>query len=207
MPWEVRDNCVYKQGEREPVPGGCHASHAEAVAHLQALYASEDAGRTKMALAPTLLDLIGKQITRERYAVAVYTALGNWADAQAFPGLTGWADAASAEEATHAQKFIDYLRDRGPVRLEAVDAPPVDFGTYADALAAALALEKEVSAAITAIYQRAVAERDGATADLAQWFLAEQVQSEKELEVLLRRVGRGAPIDLLDAELFEEAEA
>ena len=161
----------------------------------------------KMALAPALLDLIRAQITRERYAVAVYSALASWADAQAFPGLTGWADAASAEEAAHAQKFIAYLRDRATVTLEAVDAPPADFGSYADALAAALALEKEVSARITEIYQRALAERDGATAGLAEWFLTEQVQSEKELEVLLMRVGRGAPIDLLDAELFEEAAA
>lgn len=205
MPWELVGNCVHKKGEAEPVPGGCHATRAEAEAHLRALYASEDAGCEKMALAPTLLDLLGRQITRERYAAAVYSALGNWADAQAFPGLTGWADAASGEEATHAQKFITYLRDRGPVRLEAVDAPPADFGSYGDALAAALALEKEVTASITAIYRQAVAEQDGATAALAQGFLVEQVQSEKELEVLLMRVGRGAPLDLLDAELFEAA--
>lgn len=45
MPWSVkkRDDmfCVIKEGESSPIKGGCHDSRAEAVDHLQALYASE----------------------------------------------------------------------------------------------------------------------------------------------------------------------
>lgn len=45
MPWNLsqRDGkwCVVKQGESDPVPGGCHASRTDAIKHQRALYASE----------------------------------------------------------------------------------------------------------------------------------------------------------------------
>jgi hypothetical protein len=47
MPWSVRKRgrrwCVIKVGESSPVPGGCHATRAEAVRHQRALYAGESA--------------------------------------------------------------------------------------------------------------------------------------------------------------------
>lgn len=45
MPWVIRkrgnQHCVVKEGETTPVPGGCHATRAEAVRHQRALYAGE----------------------------------------------------------------------------------------------------------------------------------------------------------------------
>jgi len=45
VPWSINKRgeqwCVVKQGEDQPVPGGCHASRADAVKHQRALYASE----------------------------------------------------------------------------------------------------------------------------------------------------------------------
>jgi ferritin len=158
-----------------------------------------------MKLSPALLDLLTAEITRERYADAAYTAIGSWADAQSFLGLAGWADKAATEERGHAQKFIDYVRDRSQgVTLQPVAAPPAEFGDYGGALRAALTLEQTVSAAIGEIYRAAQAEGDGASMELLQWFLTEQVQAEKELEIYVMRVERGAPVDLLDAVLFED---
>jgi ferritin len=156
-----------------------------------------------MLLVSQVLDLLIAQITRERYAQAVYTALGNWADGQGFPALTAWAYQAAAEEAEHAKKFIDYVNDRATATLQAVPEPPADFGDYLAALQAALALEQEVSRALGVIYGAAVQANDGATVGLLQWFLAEQVRAEKELSIFIQRVGRGAPLDLLDNAIFE----
>lgn len=45
MPWSVKRNsgkfCVTKKGDTSPVPGGCHKTRKEALAHQRALYASE----------------------------------------------------------------------------------------------------------------------------------------------------------------------
>lgn len=51
MPWEIDDrNCIHKRGEAEPIPGGCHASRADAEAHLRALYASENKERASLSV-------------------------------------------------------------------------------------------------------------------------------------------------------------
>jgi 2'-5' RNA ligase len=45
MPWHIEKrgsrHCVVKNGESTPVPGGCHATRAEAIRHQRALYAGE----------------------------------------------------------------------------------------------------------------------------------------------------------------------
>lgn len=156
-----------------------------------------------MDISPKLAALITAQITRERFASATYLSLASWADKQGFEGLSGWADKSSAEETGHAKRFVDYLRDRGTVMLEAVDAPQADFTNYQQALQATLMLEKTVSRAIGDLYMAAMEAGDGATAKLASEFLTEQVESEKEIETYLLRIGRGSPVDLLDMELFE----
>ncbi len=158
-----------------------------------------------MDLAPNVYGLLNAEITRERFASAAYTAIEAWANDNAFPGLEGWAKAAAAEEAGHARTLIDYVNSRAVVRVEAVDAPP-DVSDYADALRTALRLEQLVTAAFTQIADAAADASDYATLELAQHFLDEQRQAEHEIEILIKRVERGAPIDLLDAELFEEGE-
>ncbi len=56
MPWNLSQMdgqwCVVKQGESSPVPGGCHATRAEAIKHQRALYANE----SRMASVYTDLD-------------------------------------------------------------------------------------------------------------------------------------------------------
>lgn len=45
MPWQLQQRdgkvCVVKEGESDPVPGGCHATRADAIKHQRALYAAE----------------------------------------------------------------------------------------------------------------------------------------------------------------------
>ena len=158
-----------------------------------------------MELLENISSLLNKQITRERYAEASYLAIATWADAQGFGGLQAWAEAAAAEERTHAIKQIGYLNDRAAVVLEPLPAPQASFAGYAEALGTALALERVVSAALTAITRTARDAGDEATALFIGGFLAEQVAAEKELQTYVQKVLRGAPIDLLDAELFEGA--
>jgi len=41
MPYEVHGNCVHKQGEAKPIPGGCHDNPKEAYAQIAAIERSE----------------------------------------------------------------------------------------------------------------------------------------------------------------------
>ena len=50
MPWNIRregsQHCVHKESG-ELVPGGCHKTRAEAIAHMRALYVHVDESKDK----------------------------------------------------------------------------------------------------------------------------------------------------------------
>lgn len=157
-----------------------------------------------MKLSPDVRAAICNQINLEFYAAYCYSALASWADSQAFPGLTGWADKASSEEREHAQMFTDYLRDRGTVAYAPIDVPPETFADYAEALKSALAVEEKVTANLHLVAAVARQAGDVATAHMAEgWIKSEQVGAIKEIQDYLIIIDRGAPIDLLDREMFE----
>jgi len=157
-----------------------------------------------MILNPKVETALNEQVNVEWFAAYFYAALANWADFNAYPGLKAWADTASQEERTHAQAFTDYLNDRGRVTLTPIAAPPQDWATYQAALEAALEAEQAVTKHLTLVADVAGAANDGATVLLAnEWIKQEQIPSEKEIADYLKIIARGAPIDLLDAQLYE----
>src|SRR3989304_4121598 len=68
MPWQIAkrgDNwCVVKEGESEPIKGGCHASRSEALKHQRALYAKESR-RASMEAAGKMKELVGSPLSVE----------------------------------------------------------------------------------------------------------------------------------------------
>jgi ferritin len=157
-----------------------------------------------MNLNPKVETVLNEQINVEWFAAYFYAGLANWADFNAYPGLKAWAGRASAEERGHAQAFADYLNDRGRVTLTPIAAPPQDWATYQAALEAALSAEQAVTKHLALVADVAGAANDGATVLLAnEWIKTEQIGAEKEIGDYLKIIARGAPIDLLDAELYE----
>lgn len=161
----------------------------------------------KMTTLPTVADLLTAQIGRERYASAFYTALATWADAAGYDGLKAWADREAVSEMGHANTLIAYGRDRDITGLAAIPAPPTTFGGYTTALAQALDLERQVSAALQSLTTTARGVGDEPTALVASDLLRGQVESEKELKTLIQRAARAdtTTLDLLDHELMEAA--
>ena len=83
-----------------------------------------------------------KQITMEYGAAYSYLAKAAWLDEHDWPGMAAWMRAQSAEEITHALKFLEFVLDRGAgvelgaiaaergahvvfVQAEAGDEPPI----------------------------------------------------------------------------------
>ncbi len=150
-----------------------------------------------------MFDLLLRHINAEQYAAHVYAHIASWADSQGFLGLRDWADHAAVEEQQHAKVFIDYARTRGTVVMRPIASPPA-IVAYAEALRIALEVEQAVARSLQEL--ASFSDDDDATETLAgDYLLKEQWPAIHFLEQALRKVQRGAPIDLLDAELFEEA--
>ncbi len=144
-------------------------------------------------LSPKLQDAINAQIKHEFYSSHLYLSMSAYFECNTLPGLAKWMRVQAAEEESHALKFFNYVNDRGGrVLMSAIDQPPTEFESPLDVFQKALEHERKVTALINDLYALALQENDYATQGMLQWFIAEQVEEEKnaaEIVEQLKRIG------------------
>jgi ferritin len=160
----------------------------------------------------TVRDLINDQIAHEFYAAYLYLAMAAQFEAQNYEGFAQWMRMQSKEEDEHAMKLFDYLVERGAsIELGAIDKPPVEFGSPAEAFRKALEHEQKVTGLINRIYEAAVNAKDYPTQIMLQWFIAEQVEEEDSTGTAVERLEMAgenrAAIMFLDAEFGRRSTA
>jgi hypothetical protein len=147
MPWKLFGNCVHKEnaegGKGDLVPGGCHKTHAEAVAHMRALYASEakditdatlnllkeiasDSEENKPERASAVLDewktrvmlIPDEEIIEEKAVEQVEEIIPDEADEKAKRSDVSAADRARAEEEYGDVEYADETNKKYPLSTE-----------------------------------------------------------------------------------------
>lgn len=138
-------------------------------------------------------EALNAHVTAELFSANLYLAMSAWCQAKSFKGFGRWLRVQSGEELAHTQKMLDYLVERGgEANLGAVAAPGVSFGTPLQVFEKVLEHERQVSKGIEALHAAAVAEKDTAAQVFLQWFVAEQVEEEANVQEIvdkLRMVG------------------
>ncbi|MDX1576910.1 MAG: ferritin [Gemmatimonadota bacterium] len=125
-------------------------------------------------------DAINEQIKHEFYAAYQYLGMMAFFESRSLSGFGHWMRLQAAEEASHAMKLVDFLLDRGgSVELGAIGKPEIDFASPLEVMKAALAHEQRVTRSINELYALAVKHADYPAQVLMQWFVAEQVEEEK----------------------------
>ena len=110
----------------------------------------------------------------------------------------------AVEEATHANKIIDFLIDQDvEFELPKRGGAKTSFKSAQDAVKATLASEQRVSAQFQAMAKAAVEETDHTAYQFLQWFIEEQVEEERTAQALVDLVASG--INLYQAEPLLEA--
>jgi len=136
-----------------------------------------------------LQNAINEQIAAEFYSAYLYLSMSAYLEQKDLPGMAHWMRMQYEEEVIHALKFFDYLNDRGArVVLQAIDAPPAEFGSVVDVFTEVLAHEQKVTSLIHNLYALALEEGDYPTQSLLQWYIDEQVEEEKSASEVLARV-------------------
>jgi ferritin len=142
-----------------------------------------------MKLSAKLEKALNDQITLEFSSAYAYLGMAAYFEHTAFTGFGKWMELQGKEELEHARKFFRYLLDRGgKVGLQAIPQPLGEYQSPLDAFRASLAHEQKVSAAICAIYELALAEKDYATLSFLKWFLDEQVEEEKNVSEIVAKL-------------------
>ena len=141
-------------------------------------------------LKPSLENALNAQINAEMYSAYMYLSMSAWFDDHGLPGMSNWMKAQFQEEMFHTDKFFHYVLERGGrVTLTAIEAPPVEWDNALDAFEKTLAHEQHVTSLINDLASLSLDERDHATHNFLQWFIAEQVEEEATASEFVNQLG------------------
>jgi len=157
-------------------------------------------------LTKPMTDALNEQIKHEINSAYLYLAMSMHCASAGLPGCASWLRIQWQEELGHAMKLADIVQDRGgKVILQAVDKPMTDFKSPLKIFQHVLAHEQKVTALINKLYEVALKENDYATQVGVQWFIKEQIEEEKNAQMIveqLKMAGEsGPPLMMLDRAL------
>ena len=134
-------------------------------------------------------EALNAQINAEQYSSYLYLSMAAWADKMSLGGMGKWFRVQAAEELVHATKFFDYVLDRrGEVVLQAIAAPPSEWKSAEDVFQATMTHEQYITSLIHKLADLADSEKDRATLNLLEWFIAEQVEEEAGVDQILSQI-------------------
>ncbi len=151
-------------------------------------------------------DAINKQINAEMYSAYLYLSMSAYFESINLKGFANWMKAQVQEEMVHAMKFYDYINERGGrVLLTAIDAPPTQWDSSLAVFEYTYKHEQRVTGLINGLVDLAISEKDHATNNFLQWFVAEQVEEESSADAVVQKLkiagDRSGGLFMLDQEL------
>ena len=140
---------------------------------------------------PTLVAALNKQIQHEQTNAHAYQAVSLYFATLNLHGIEGFFAQQVNDETTHANKFIQFLQDRGGrVELTSIPAPKNTFATPLEAVKLVRDMEHGTTEAIRNLLDLARKEADMTLEARLQWFIEEQVEEEQwadELTTLMEQ--------------------
>jgi ferritin len=146
------------------------------------------------------------QVTMELGSATAYLQMSAYFSYQNLDGMSRWMRAQAEEERAHADRFLDFILDRGArAVIGDTPAPRTDFDGALAAFTAALNQEEAVTAAIHDLYRLATELGDLASLPFLQTFITEQTEEEAMVSTIVERLkladGQASALLILDNEL------
>ncbi len=133
-----------------------------------------------------MAEAINRQINKELFSSYLYLAMSSDAMDKGYKGVANWMKIQGAEEQEHAERFIDYLQNRGAkVELEAIEKPQAAWNDVKTMFEDTLKHERFITASINDLGKLAKKLEDFASLEMLQWFFKEQVEEEGSVEDIL----------------------
>lgn len=151
---------------------------------------------------------LNAHMNHEIYSSYLYLSMAGWCEDQDLPGFANWFFIQAKEELLHVERFYRHVIGRdGRVLLQPVAGPGTAWESPVAVFTEALDHERGVSKAINGLVDIANEEKDHATNNFLQWFVAEQVEEEASAKEVLQKVKliAGAPggLFMIDRELAQ----
>ena len=129
---------------------------------------------------------LNDQINAEFWSAYLYLSMSNHFESIGRRGMANWYRIQFQEEQAHALALLDYLNARGgKVVLQPIAEVPQEWATPLDAFIATYEHEQKVTAMIHKLYAMAEEEKDYATRQMLNTFIAEQVEEEENVQNII----------------------
>ncbi len=140
-------------------------------------------------LSAAIQDALNNQVTIEAQSSQVYLSMASWAETQGFEGVSQFMYAQSDEERMHMLKLVKFINERGGhAKVSALEAPPLEFGSFKEMFQQLFNHEVAVSASINELVDISLTEKDYATHNFLQWYVSEQIEEEALARNILDKI-------------------
>lgn len=153
-----------------------------------------------------LIKALNDQFNYELLSAHYYVAMASYCSDQDLDGFANFFKAQAEEERFHAMKFYDYITEvDGRILVTDIKTPQNNFKSVTDVFKEALDHEQSVTKRVYGIMDIAQDEKEHATQNFLNWFVAEQVEEEANMKAIIKRLERlgndGHGLFMLDQEL------
>ena len=140
-------------------------------------------------LSKSVLKALNDQIRYEAESSQIYLSMASWAETNGFEGVAQFMFAQSDEERLHMLKILHYVNERGGhAVITELNAPPTHFGSVKEMFEQLLQHEIKVSSLINNLVSITLDEKDFATHNFLQWYVAEQIEEEATARTILDKI-------------------
>lgn len=134
-------------------------------------------------------EALNEQIRIEAESSQTYLSMASWAELKGLEGIAQFMYQHSDEERFHMLKLVKYVNERGGhAIITALEAPKTDFGTFQEMFQELYEHEILVSKKINDLVHVTLEEKDYATHNFVQWYVAEQLEEEALAKNILDKI-------------------
>ena len=132
---------------------------------------------------------LNDQIRVEAESSQVYLSMASWAEVKGLEGIAQFMYKHSDEERMHMLKLVKYVNERGGhAHITDLNAPKTEFGSFQKMFQELYEHEIFVSQSINELVHVALQEKDYATHNFLQWYVAEQIEEEALARTILDKI-------------------
>lgn len=134
-------------------------------------------------------ETLNNQIRIEAESSQIYLSMACYAETQGLEGISNFMYKQSEEERTHMLKLVKYVNERGGhAKITELNAPKTTFGTFKEMFEELYKHELFVSNSINELVHITFTEKDYATHNFLQWYVAEQIEEEAQAKTILDKI-------------------
>jgi len=132
---------------------------------------------------------LNKQIRIEAESSQTYLSMACWAEVHGLEGIAQFMYTQSDEERAHMLKLVKYVNERGGhAQITDLKAPKTSYSTFKEMFEALYNHEIFVSESINELVHITFEEKDYATHNFLQWYVAEQIEEEATAKSILDKI-------------------